>query len=302
MGAGVPRERNAALDGLRGYAAVAVVFYHSILGANPDLIQGVLRPPVWKQHSAYGVLEKLALSLLNGDLAVEAFFAISGVVLFRSLASLDRGSWPRTCWRFAVRRFVRIWPAMAVAVLGTAAALALAHLAVPGVDVPGAQAIRKNLLLSEYGVIGATWTLHAELAMVPPLLACFFLVRRFGPAALLGCLAYAVLAFRVHALLGADRVLTYALPFAIGGAAVECGLLDRLYQSRRAGPLAALSAVGAVLVFVLHGPDSPRRAAQLARGTVAVGWVATAPGTRPVATCSSAPVSSATASTPVAAA
>lgn len=278
-GTAAPGGRNAALDGLRGYAAVAVVFYHSILGAKPALVEGVLYPPVWRQQSDYGVLEKVALSLLNGELAVEVFFVLSGIVLFRSLAALHAGSWPRTCWTFALRRFTRIWPTMAVALLGTMAILGLASLAVPGVAVPGAVALRKNMLLSGYGVIGASWTLHAELAMVPPLLAGFFLARRFGRFALLGCLAYAFLAFHFRFLLGADRVLKIALPFAFGGAAVESGLMDRLYHSRLAAPLALLSVIGAVLTCVLLPAQSAIRfVLQVGLVTAAVGWVAVTPG------------------------
>ena len=265
--------RNAALDGLRGYAAIAVVFYHSVLGAQPDLIPAVLRAPVWAQSSVYAVAEKLALAVLNGELAVEVFFTLSGIVLFRSLRALNQGRWPRTCWSFAVRRFVRIWPAMAVAVLGTAAMSALA-----GLGAPGWTAIRKNLLLSEYGVIGATWTLHAELAMVPPFLACFFLTRWLGRRALIACLAYALLAFRFHVLLGTDRVLTYALPFAIGGAAVESGVLDRLYRSRHAALIALAAAVGAVLPFLMLPANRARLGLEVALVTAAVGWVARAPG------------------------
>lgn len=269
-----PRDaRNAALDGLRGYAAIAVVFYHSILGAQPHLIPTVLHAPVWAQSSFYGVAEKLALAVLNGELAVEVFFTLSGIVLFRSLRAMDQGRWLRTCWSFAVRRFVRIWPAMAIAVLGTAAGSALM-----GLDAPGWTAIRKNLILSEYGVIGATWTLHAELAMVPPFLACFFLTRWLGRRALIGCLAYALLAFHFHALLGADHVLTYALPFAIGGAAVESGWFDRLYRTRHAALAALVSAVGAVLLFLLLAANSARLGLEVAFVTAAVGWVARAPG------------------------
>lgn len=277
-GAAAPGARTTALDGLRGYAAVAVVFYHSILGADPSLVRGVLRPPVWVQHSSYGILEKGVLSVLNGELAVQVFFTISGLVLFRSLAGLHRGTWLRTCWIFAVRRFVRIWPTLAVALIGTVAALALASLAVPGIVVPGARALGKNLLLSEYDVSGATWTLHAELAMVPPLLACFFLARRFGRLAVLGCAGYALLAFRLRFLLGADHVLTYALPFALGGAAVESGLLDGLYRSRVAALVALLSAAGLVLTFMLRAPGGLRFIPQAMLVTIVVGWVAEVPG------------------------
>jgi peptidoglycan/LPS O-acetylase OafA/YrhL len=275
MAGGEPR--NHALDGLRGWAAVAVVFYHSILGANPALITGVLWPSVWAQRSAAGVAEKLALSVLSGEMAVQVFFAISGVVLYRSFCALGTGGPVRTSWVFALRRFTRIWPVMAVALLGTFAVRVAVHRALPGVAVQSLSALRRNLLLSEYGVIGATWTLHAELAMVPALLACFFAVRRFGRIALLGCSLYALAALREHILAGTDVLLAYALPFALGGVAVECGMLGALHRSRWAAPVAAGAALGLVSTYVFLPLGGVRVAVQIVPVTVAVGWVAAAP-------------------------
>src|SRR5579875_3912740 len=112
--------RNAALDGLRGWAAVSVIYYHVILGPHREMITGVLDPPITAMHGPWQVLEKILLSVLNGEIAVELFFVMSGLVLFRSLMA-DRSPPWHIAWAFPVRRVLRIWPAMAVCLVANAA-------------------------------------------------------------------------------------------------------------------------------------------------------------------------------------
>jgi peptidoglycan/LPS O-acetylase OafA/YrhL len=98
-----------ALDGLRGLAALAVVFSHAI-GVYSD----TARPS--------GIL-LMGLQLIGnfGQPAVVLFFVLSGFVLFTSLEKRPAFS------AYTVRRIFRIWPALVVAL---AAALAL-HAVVP---------------------------------------------------------------------------------------------------------------------------------------------------------------------------
>ena len=106
--------RNDQLDGLRGYAAIAVVFFHSILGPDPAMVGRVLYQNYSKIGSGYDAWAKLALTVLNGQTAVVIFFILSGAVLFDSLQrDRDSGLVPLAV-KFFVRRFLRIYPAMAV--------------------------------------------------------------------------------------------------------------------------------------------------------------------------------------------
>lgn len=96
------------LDGLRFFAAVMVVGWHLVAGNAARAWQAApadLFGPVWSV-SRYGWL------------GVELFFLISGFVICMS-------SWGRTVGEFAISRIVRLYPAYWVAVLLTAALLAL---------------------------------------------------------------------------------------------------------------------------------------------------------------------------------
>src|SRR3954462_4022690 len=83
----VKPNRDERLDGLRGYCAVAVVFWHTIISA-PGVIDDLTVRGIQGQTTLYGVVMRLMTVLVNGDVAVNVFFVMSGIVLFRSLGSL----------------------------------------------------------------------------------------------------------------------------------------------------------------------------------------------------------------------
>ena len=82
-------------DGIRLLAALAVLASHQCV------VAGLAEP------ATFG-------SLKLGDTAVLVFFAISGYLVASSWAADPE------LWRFAARRFLRIWPAYIVAVVGAA--------------------------------------------------------------------------------------------------------------------------------------------------------------------------------------
>ncbi|SDT92562.1 Peptidoglycan/LPS O-acetylase OafA/YrhL, contains acyltransferase and SGNH-hydrolase domains [Verrucomicrobium sp. GAS474] len=95
-GAGAAGERNEALDGLRGVAALIVVLHHFNM-----LWIACGRPP-W----AGFLLEKTPLALLvSGEASVILFFVLSGFVLALPWV----GGRPERYGVFAVKRICRIW-------------------------------------------------------------------------------------------------------------------------------------------------------------------------------------------------
>src|SRR3954453_17643253 len=165
--AGMPDQgRSTALDGLRGYGTAWVVLVHAILGSDPRLVADVLHQAIQDQPTVYDALIKVVLAAFNGEAAVGVFFVISGIVLFRTLRAhyAHTRSIQQTGLAFLVRRFVRIWPVMAICVLATTVMFRLAGTAWPGViTAPTDTQLADNLLLIRFPVIGSTWTLCAEM-------------------------------------------------------------------------------------------------------------------------------------------
>lgn len=244
--------RSAALDGLRGYAALTVVFFHTILGPVPELVPNLVKREVQAQDSAYGVLLKLVLSLLNGEVAVCVFFVISGIVLFRALrgmhgrAAAAAGGQVSAAlglsWRFLLRRFLRIWPVMAVCLIAKTVLFQQIDGVWPGfVPTHTAQDLAVNLALFGFPVHGATWTLLVELAAAPILLACFLAMERFGAWMALAFLLYSVLSYKYNFLLLYSPVLITGMPFLLAGVAIGNGWLAPLMRSRLRGWTAAFA-------------------------------------------------------------
>ncbi|OQW54088.1 MAG: hypothetical protein A4S14_01200 [Proteobacteria bacterium SG_bin9] len=177
--------RNDQLDGLRGYAALAVVFWHAMLSADPanDKIRAT---PLSQLSNWPDIGAKLALSILNGQTAVILFFVLSGAVLINSLQR-EQGSAFDISWRFVVRRFFRIYPALFLAIGLTASALAFwRHV--------GAREIFENLVLYDWAIVGPSWSLHVEFIAVLFILPVFFAYRRFGEIGMLAMIVVIIVA------------------------------------------------------------------------------------------------------------
>lgn len=146
--------RISALDGLRGIAALAVVIYH----------YGFRFPEIYPDQG--DPIEAVWV----GQFGVHLFFVISGFVIFLSLQGATIG-------RFAVSRFIRLYPIywFCVAVTGVTVAL----FGLPGREVSGSDWLVNLTMLQRYlnvpAVDGAYWTLAAELAFYIQVGALFFI-------------------------------------------------------------------------------------------------------------------------------
>jgi len=207
--------RNTALDGLRGVAATAVVFYHSILFQQMSLVDRELVVPAQQLEGMSSLIAKVVLSVFNGHVAVILFFVLSGFVLGQSLDRMS-GRPLRLCLRFAVRRLFRIYPAV-FAAIALFAAVAAAFGPLRGLPALELRAPLQNALLTKITWHGATWTLQAEVLAVPFLLIFHFIKRYLGAAGLLLCLCYCLAAWDAPAVtFGLPNMPVALTPMCIG--------------------------------------------------------------------------------------
>lgn len=161
------------LDGLRGLAALSVVFFHFTL----------------RYRQLFGAPEGLWFDFPRGDYGVHLFFMLSGYVIFMTL---DR---TRSARDFVVARFARLYPTYWAALLLTFAVVAVASL--PGQEV-GVRDLLVNFtmiqsLLNVPHVDGAYWSLQAELLFYAAMLALWMAGQLKSPQrTLFSWLAFAV--------------------------------------------------------------------------------------------------------------
>ncbi|MBX7467254.1 acyltransferase [Streptomyces sp. MAG02] len=138
--------RLAALDGLRLFAALIVVFYHYVALAKP-----------WG-HSTATIFPTAHRFAQYGWLGVEFFFLISGFVICMSV-------WGRTIGEFAVSRVSRLFPAYWVGLLLT---VAVVKLWPEFTSIHGWNTVITNLTMLQGGnntpdVDPVYWTLFVEI-------------------------------------------------------------------------------------------------------------------------------------------
>ncbi len=250
------QRRYAALDGLRGLAALTVFAIHIWIYQLPNTV--VLRRDSWEKTL-----------LFEGRVAFVMFFVLSGYLLYRAFAraALRRGE-PVNVRSYLVRRAARVVPAYYVAILGTLALLAAAG------NVPGRRLVDAGEL-PLFFVFGqnyspdtllklnaATWTLAVEVVFYLLLPVVGWLALRLGrgsarrQALVLGGFAAAGLAWNaVDYAAGWGPVASHSAPSFLPYFA--CGMLVALLvESRRArgvpslgrGASAGLVAGAAVLL------------------------------------------------------
>lgn len=254
------QRRYAALDGLRGIAALMVFAIHVWIYQLPNTVQ--LRRDSWEKTL-----------LFEGRVAFVMFFVLSGYLLYRAFARAAlRGGEHVNVRSYLVRRAARIVPAYYVAILGTLALLAIAG------DVPGRRLVDGGEL-PLFFVFGqnyspdtllklnaATWTLSVEVAFYLLLPVVGWLALRLGAgsarrqALLLGGLAAAGLAWNsIDYAAGWGPVASHSAPSFLPYFA--CGMLVALLvESRRARGVPSLGraasaglVAGAAALLVVNG-------------------------------------------------
>jgi peptidoglycan/LPS O-acetylase OafA/YrhL len=187
-----PVARNHALDGLRGWAAVIVVFFHAVLAMGGKPYSAILYTEIWRLPTPNESV-KLMLFLINGHTAVSLFFLLSGAVLFRSL--MREPLRPMTFLSFPLQRALRIYPGLITALIGAwLIAWVVASNWPKTFPAYPLDALFTDMALFTTRLIGLTYTLQAEMLAIPFFLGAAILIgwNRIGGSLLVIAIAVAV--------------------------------------------------------------------------------------------------------------
>ncbi|QNT69312.1 acyltransferase family protein [Defluviicoccus vanus] len=189
-----PSERSTAIDGLRGYAACAVIIYHALLYPIKDHAANYLGNTIWS-FSRYDMLGRTLVAIFSGETAVMIFFVMSGAVL---MGALDReGHISRLGMllaKFPIKRISRLYPALIVCLAAMYICYETLRIIFP--TIYPAASLRNtiiNMTLYDTSVHGATWTLKAEILAIPFIIICFMLKRYLGVFGLVLAAAYSIM-------------------------------------------------------------------------------------------------------------
>jgi peptidoglycan/LPS O-acetylase OafA/YrhL len=225
--------RLAWLDGLRGLAAMVVVFEHSLDVLFPE-VRRTASP--WFDFGRYGVF---------------VFFLVSGYIV---PASLERRGDLHAFW---VGRLLRLYPLFAVAaLLGVTLAATGVAWPLPGplTDRPWTSALAHATMLQDLlgvpNVVNVFWTLSYEMVFYLLVTAMFAagVHRASAGAAAVFAAAAAVAGAALPMWLIARNWPTASI--AATALVFACGLLAVMYGSRRLRLCGALAAAGLALVLL----------------------------------------------------
>ncbi len=211
--------RSKALDGLRGVAATAVVFFHAILHNDWPALEPVLIRPIQAAASRHDLVAKVLLSVFNGWAAVTVFFVLSGCVLRVSLDRRAGEAIAPTAMGFTLARLIRLYPPVIACMI---LFYLLGAIGIPGYPQFTFEQMLVNAVLWAAPMHGASETVQAEVIAVPFILAAWMLCRWLGSAAIAFCMAYALLAVTGPGMVfHLPNMNAWLLPFIAGMAVAD---------------------------------------------------------------------------------
>lgn len=182
-----------ALDGLRGYAAIVVTFFHAILHMDPTAVQRVLHPAI-DQVAAGDLWLKIVLVFLDGGTAVSLFYVLSGTVLCQSLlrARLDWTS----IFLFLFRRVFRLFPALFLCMLGMWGMSWVLHHFFSGFPLVIFSDAMLNALLIQTKIHGPSTSVQIEALATPFILLFAYAYKKYAVAAGIALFALSISAIQ----------------------------------------------------------------------------------------------------------
>ena len=226
---------NPRLESLRGLAALAVCFTHSLGIYRIDNNPGIWNVPIQHQ-SFWAACLDLLNAIFNPHAAVILFFILSGYVLSQSLAQ-GQAMMPKSVFGFYIRRVLRILPMMWASLIIAFGLAQMDHSVSrelvsdfwPNAFEPKVYLLDllNNFALVDFKVSPVTWTMRVELLGSLLMPAIFFYVSRtarplqlvmlavlFGVAYLGKSDFQYMVCFYVGALLTEKRLIDAFVPFA----------------------------------------------------------------------------------------
>lgn len=220
--------RSTALDGLRGYAALAVVFYHAILHNDLSLIERVLHAPIQQSQDTRDLITKTALSIFNGETAVFLFFVLSGAVLYNSL-NRKYLSLPALIVQFSCTRLLRLYPPLIACLVFY---FILSHLSISNFPKFTTENLIQNALLTKISMHGPSTTIQAEVLAIPFIITAYLLRRYLNLPGLTLFLTLSILAIEQPLLtLNLPNMHAYLFAFIAGMLASDQKLYPLIQQT-----------------------------------------------------------------------
>ncbi len=234
--------RVPSLDGLRGIAALAVMAFHFNIFFLPQAGLSTIMPFL---NRAY--------------LAVDLFFLLSGFVMAHVYGRQLAANWRAHWRRFALARFVRLYPLFVITLLAMVVLVALYHAPVEGVSFSDRSLMLQPLMLQQWSS-GLSWdypswsiSTEAEAYIFFIFFAGLLLAGKY-PRIIFGCLiaVLAVLSARnggsINYFVGVRALLRTIAGFSLGVLVYRYYLSRTEYMCRWSGILAiVLLAVSALI-------------------------------------------------------
>lgn len=212
--------RFSSLDGIRGYAAIAVVIYHCMLSLDPKILYRLNSLSIYQVDNIKDLISKILIAVFNGDAAVVLFFILSGFVLSYKLRHDFSEKTPvPVLVGFFIKRFFRLYPPLVLSVLGMIFVLLFVfyYFSIPmsGFYFSYA-AFWRNVLLISPDVNGPTWTIIVEIIIVPFIGFVVWADRRTAVVATIGFIAFALVCRYIQIIPIGFGFNTYMVCFALG--------------------------------------------------------------------------------------